>query len=116
MFVRAMLKSQARANHKLNAEFQKMLLQPREVLFPEERKAKMARVGARIWIKCTLLVMAHQLENTAETKRDAVFENSNRLRPKDFRVPACGLVEIAARHGNVGNVASRVGGNMSVVQ
>ena len=116
MFVRAVLKSQPRAHYKLNAKFQKMFLQPREVLISQEGEAKMARVGARIGVKCTLLVMAHQLENTAETKRDAVFENSNRLRPKDFRVPARGLIEIAARHRDMGNVASRVCGNMSVVQ
>ena len=49
-----------------------------------------------------------------QLRGDAVLEDAHRLRAEDFRVPAGGLLQIAARHGDVGDV--KPGADRRVVQ
>src|SRR5437773_11962897 len=50
--------------------------------------------------------MTDQLQNPAEAECDAVFEDLYRLRTKHFGVPASSLLERAAWHCDVRDVAS----------
>ena len=92
-----------------------MLLQPVEILHAQEREAVVPRVGARIGFDRAPLEVAHQLQDAAEAEGNAVVQDPHRLRAEHFRVPAGGLAEVAARHGDVGDVAA-AGGDRRVVQ
>src|ERR1700704_1653901 len=67
----------------------------------------MPRIRARIDFDRSPFKMTDQLQNPAEAECDAVFEDPYRLRTKHFGVPASSLLERAARHRDVRDVASR---------
>src|SRR5438128_11652236 len=61
------------------------------------------------WVDFVLLCfeMTDQLQIPVEAECDAVFEDPYRLRTEHFGVPASSLLERAARHRDVRDVASR---------
>ena len=114
MFVKVVLKPQSRAHHEFNAYFGDVVHHPREVITAQECQPEVPRIGTRIGVKGSLLQVTHQLKDAAEAECHTVFKNSNRLRAKDFGIPTSGLVKVAARHRNVGDVVAR--DNVRVVQ
>src|SRR6059036_561656 len=67
----------------------------------------MPRICPRVDFGRTPFEMTDQLQNPAEAECDAVLEDPYRLRTKHFGVPASSLLECAARHRDVRDVASR---------
>src|SRR5689334_17509237 len=66
----------------------------------------MAWIGARVVHIGAALEVADELQHTAEAEGHPVLEDSHRLHPEHFGVPARCLVEISARHGDMRYVAA----------
>src|SRR5687768_12622863 len=67
----------------------------------------MPRVCAWIGHDRAAFQVTDELQHAAEVEGNAVLEDAHGLRPEDFRVPAGSFLEIAARHGDMGDVAPR---------
>src|SRR5262245_22776879 len=105
MLVRAVGKPDRRAHQELDAQALDVVLHPGKVLHAQEGQPMVARVCARVLHVRAPLQVTYQLQHAAEAEGDAVLQAAYRLRAEDFRVPAGGLFQIAARHGDVGDVA-----------
>src|SRR5438445_10660716 len=67
----------------------------------------MPRICPWVDFSRTPFEMTDQLQNPAEAECDADLEDPYRLRTKHFGAPASSLLERAARHRDVRDVASR---------
>ena len=75
----------------------------------------MTRIGARVADIGAALEVADELQHATEAEGHPVLEDPHRLHTEHFRVPARRLVEIAARHGHMRDVAT-LGGKRVVEQ
>ena len=91
----------------LTPSFSTCSLQPGKILHAQKRQALVSRVGSRILLERAPLQMTDQLQDAAEAERDAILEDPHWLRPEDLGVPAGGLRQVTARHGDVGDIAPR---------
>src|SRR5688572_11702287 len=105
MLVSAVRKSNRRTHQELDTQFHDMVFQPAKIFHAQARKAVMPRVCARIGYDRPAFQVTDELQHAAKVERDAVLEDPHGLRPEDFRVPAGSLLEIAARHGDMSDVA-----------
>src|SRR6266481_937885 len=107
MLVSAVGESSCGAHQEFDAQFLEMIFQPGKIFHMQQGKAVMPGVGARVGRDRTPLQVTYQLQDAAEAEGDAVLEDTHGLCPEDFRVPAGGLLEVAAWHGDVRNITSR---------
>src|SRR4029077_9807797 len=107
--------SNGRADQELDAQLLDVTRQPGEVLHAQEGQAVVPRVGTRIGRDRAPLQVAYQLQNAAKAEGNAVLEDAHRLRAEDARVPLCGLLEVAAGHRDMRDVAL-AGRDLRVVQ
>lgn len=114
VLVRRFGKSQHGTHQELDPEALDVVAHSREIVALQEREPEMPRIRPWIGYDRTLFEMTDQLQDPAETERDAVCEDAHRLRAQHFGVPASGLIERAARHRDVRDVAPR--GDLGVVQ
>lgn len=114
MLVRRFAKAHHGTHHKLDPEALDVVAHSREVVVLQKCEPEMPRIRPWIDFDRAPFEMTDQLQNPAEAECDAVFQHPYRLCTKHFGVPAGSLLERAARHRDVRDVASR--NDLGVVQ
>ena len=97
MLVKALRKSNHGTHQELETQCFKMDFHSGKIFAAQESKAEMPRICARIFYDGTPFQVTYELQNTAETERNAILEDARGLRPEDlgYQRAACSR----SRHG-----------------